>query len=107
MATGTCKSVLPPRFEQRVSRLQDRYANHHTTAAYTTQEYLWAPGSHHEHWFWRHLVSAGGLLNFGNRSVLLPWWDVDGLTAEHAIEYDKNNVFLAILTLLLACTLVS
>ena len=32
-----CKSVLPPGFKQRVSCLQDRHANHYTTATYTTQ----------------------------------------------------------------------
>ena len=31
------KSVLLPGFEQQVSRLQHRHANHYTTAAYTTQ----------------------------------------------------------------------
>ena len=34
----TCKSPLPPGFEPQISRLQDRHANHYTTAAYTTQQ---------------------------------------------------------------------
>ena len=34
-----CKILLPPGFEPRVSRLQDRHANHYTTAAYTAQQF--------------------------------------------------------------------
>ena len=35
--TPCCKGLLPPGFKPQISRLQDRHANHNTTAAYTTQ----------------------------------------------------------------------
>ena len=34
-----CKNLLLPGFEPQVSSLQDRHANHYTTAAYTTQQF--------------------------------------------------------------------
>ena len=36
-----CISELPPGFKLSVSQLQDRHANHYTTAAYTTQHEEW------------------------------------------------------------------
>ena len=55
-----CKSLLPLGFvEPRVSHLQDKHADHYTTAAYTMQHLTQFSGTQHGASYWPHYMPLG------------------------------------------------